>query len=164
MSTVVIGLGNVVLGDDGAGVHAVRRLRARWALPDDVEVVEGGTAGLLLLPWLDDSERAILVDAVDVGEPPGTIRRLEGPALARPFPRRLSPHDVGVADLLGAATLSDALPATAVLLGVQAESTALGTELGVAVSAALDPLVDAIAAQLADWGHTVGRMPVTLAG
>jgi hydrogenase maturation protease len=62
--TVVIGLGNVILSDDGLGVHAVRRLRERPELDADTELVEGGTAGLLLLPYLEDARRVILVDAI----------------------------------------------------------------------------------------------------
>ncbi len=156
MTTVVIGLGNVVCGDDGAGVFAVQRLRERWQLPPDVSVVEGGTAGLLLLPCLEDADRAILVDAVDAGEPPGTIQRYAGEELGRPFTGRLTPHDVGVADLLGAALLVGAPPGEMLLLGVQAGTTELGASLGEPVAAALDALADAIAEQLAEWGHAVG--------
>jgi hydrogenase maturation protease len=148
----VIGAGNVVLSDDGAGVHAVRRLRSRWALPDDVEVVEGGTAGLLLLPHLADADRAILVDAIDAGDAPGAIRRLDGAAVALPFATRWTPHDTGLADLLGAAALAGVLPEELVIVAVQIGSTALGTEMTAPVAAALDPLVDTIAAQLAAWG------------
>ena len=76
--TVVIGVGNVVLSDDGLGVHVVRRLRDRYRLEDRVELVEGGTAGLLLLPHLADARRVIIVDAIDTGAPAGTLVRLAG--------------------------------------------------------------------------------------
>ncbi len=148
MTTVVIGTGNVVRSDDGAGVHAVRLLRG---LPEDVEVVEGGTAGLLLLPLLAGAQRAILIDAYDAGDPPGTLRRLDGRAVALPFAARLTPHDAGLADLLGAAVLTDALPAELVLFGIQVSSTALGTDLTPAVAGALDRLAEAVAEQLRRW-------------
>ena len=154
-AAVVIGAGNVVLSDDGAGVHAVRRLRTRWSLPDEVEVVEGGTAGLLLLPHLADAARAILVDAIDAGDPPGAIRRLDGRAVALPFAARMTPHDTGLADLLGAAALAGALPEELVIVAVQIGSTALGTEMTAPVEAALDQLADTVAAQLAAWGCAV---------
>ena len=76
--TVVIGIGNIVLSDDGLGVHAVRRLRELHDLGDGVELVEGGTAGLLLLPHLADARRAIVVDAIDTGTRAGTLVRIEG--------------------------------------------------------------------------------------
>jgi hydrogenase maturation protease len=148
---VVIGVGNVVLSDDGLGVHAVRRLRERYAFADGVELVEGGTAGLLLLPHLADARRAILVDAIDTGAPVGQLVRLEGKDWASAFAVRMTPHDVGLADLLGAAQLSGSWPDELVLHGAQPRSTAIGTELSAPVAAALDPLVDAIAFELVAW-------------
>src|SRR5450755_4504136 len=149
---VVIGVGNVALSDDSLGVHAVRRLRERFAFADGVELVEGGTAGLMLLPHLADARRAILVDAIDTGAPVGQLVRLEGKDWASAFAVRMTPHDVGLADLLGAARLSGAWPRELVLHGAQPASTHVGTELTTAVAAPLDPLVDAIAAELVRWG------------
>ena len=151
----MLGLGNVILTDDGLGVYAVRRLRARNSLGPGVEVVEGGTAGLLLLPWLADSRRAIVVDAVDRGAPPGSLHRLDGATWTSALDARMSPHDAGLADLLGAARASGALPDDVVLLGLQPARIGWGTTLSPAVAAALDRLVDAVAAQLAAWGCAV---------
>jgi hydrogenase maturation protease len=149
--TVVIGLGNVVLSDDGLGVHAVRRLRHRYSLSERVELIEGGTAGLLLLPHIADARRVIIVDAIDTGAPAGTLVRLPGEDWASAFAIHVTPHDVGLRDLLGAAQLSGAWPRELVLHGAQPASTAIGTELSAPVAAALDPLVSAIFAQLAAW-------------
>jgi hydrogenase maturation protease len=162
--TVVIGLGNVVLSDDGLGVHAVRRLRERYSVPDGVELIEGGTAGLLLLPHLADARRAIIVDAIETGAPAGTLVRLPGENWASAFAIRLTPHDIGLADLLGAAQLSGALPHQLVLHGLQPASTSIGTELSVPVAAALDPLVSAIVAELTAWDESpVHATPVSIA-
>lgn len=148
---VVIGIGNVVCSDDGLGVHAVRRLRERRRHTDHVELVEGGTAGLLLLPHLADARRAIIVDAIDTGAAPGTLIRLDALDWAEAFTGGLSPHDVGLRDLLGAARFSGAWPHELVLHGIQPCSTAIGTQLSGPVAAALDALVDRIAAELAAW-------------
>jgi hydrogenase maturation protease len=150
---VVIGLGNVVLSDDGVGVQAVVRLRERLGSRPDVTLVEGGTAGLLLLPHLADAERAIIVDAIDIGAEPGTLVRLGGDEFAHAFSAGSTVHDVGLRDLLGAARLSGAWPEQLVLHGVQPGSTTLGTELTPTVAAALDGLVDGVANELAAW-HT----------
>lgn len=150
--TVVIGLGNVILSDDGLGVHAVRRLQERHAVGEDVELVEGGTAGLLLLPHLADARRAIVVDAIDVGAAPGTLTRLDGEDWVSAFSPRMSPHEVALEDLLGAAQLSGAWPEELVLLGIQPGSIALGTETSQPVAAAINQLVDAIMAELDAWG------------
>ena len=158
-AVVVIGLGNVVRSDDGVGVQAVARLRERLGSQPDVSLVEGGTAGLLLLPHLADAERAIIIDAIDVGAWPGTLVRLGGDDFACAFSAGSTVHDVALRDLLGAARLSGAWPEQLVLHGVQPGSTALGTELTPAVAAALDLLVDSIARELAAW-----RTPLLKAG
>ena len=148
---VVIGLGNVVLTDDGVGVHAVTRLAERLGPQPDVTIVEGGTAGLLLLPHLADAKHAIIVDAIDVGAEPGAIVRLAGDEFALAFSADTTVHDVGLRDLLGAARLSGAWPEQLVLHGVQPGSTTLGTELTPTVAAALDGLVDSVVRELAGW-------------
>lgn len=148
---VVIGLGNVILTDDGLGVHAIRRLRDRYAFRGDVELIEGGTAGLLLLPHLADARHAILVDAIDTSAAPGTLTRLDGEDWMGVLSLRMTPHEVALEDLLGAAQLSGAWPQRLVLLGLQPGSVALGTELTPPVESALDSLADAIAAEVLAW-------------
>ena len=160
--TVIIGIGNIIRSDDGLGVHAVRRLRERHPLAHDVELIEGGTAGLLLLPCLDGARRAIIVDAISVGHPPGTLVRLKSGDGA--FSTGMTPHDVGLADLLDAARLTNALPDELVVHGVQPASTAMGTELTPPVAAALDPLVDAIHTDLLEWRTSAGERDPQLVG
>lgn len=149
--TVVIGLGNLILSDDGLGIHAVQRLRDRYEFGESVELIEGGTAGLLLLPPLADARRAILVDAIDIGAAPGTLTRLEGKHWTSAFSVRMTPHEVGLPDLLGALELCGAWPEKLVLLGVQPGCIALGTKLSAPVAAVLDSLVEAIATELIAW-------------
>ena len=152
---VVIGLGNVVLSDDGVGVHAVRRLRERGRPADGIELIEGGTAGLLLLPHLADAQRAIIIDAIDTGAQPGTLVRLEGEDWATFCDARFTVHDVGLRDLLGAAVLTGAQPPQLVLHGVQPATTAIGTELSAPVAGALEQLLSAVAADVATWAAPV---------
>ena len=146
---VIIGIGNIIRSDDGLGLHAVRRLRQRRRRTENVELIEGGTAGVLLLPHLADAHRAIIVDAINVGAPAGTLVRLEHGQGA--FAPGTTPHELGVSDLLNAARLSDVWPEELVLHGAQPGSTAIGTGLTPAVAAALDGLVDAIEVELATW-------------
>jgi hydrogenase maturation protease len=150
--TVVIGLGNVVMSDDGLGVHAVRRLGERYELGDDIELVEGGTAGLLLLPYLADARRVIIVDAIEIGAAPGTPVRFEGEEWSSAFAVTMTPHDVGLADLLSTAQLTGMWPDRLTLHGAQPDSTAIGTELSAPVAAAIDSLVDQVVGELTDWG------------
>jgi hydrogenase maturation protease len=149
---VLIGLGNIAQTDDGIGVHAIRRYGRTHTVASQVDVIEGGTAGLLLIPALADAECAIIVDAIDLGATPGTFVRLPGAAWTTAFAQRLSPHDTGLTDLLGAALLTDALPRELVLMGLQPGWIGWGTELTPPVATGLPVLVDAIADQLAGWG------------
>jgi hydrogenase maturation protease len=154
---VVIGIGNVVRTDDGLGVHAIRRLRERRKCAEDVELIEGGTAGLLLLPHIADAHRVLIIDAINIGARAGTLVRLARGEGA--FASGMTPHDVGLADLLDAARLTAAWPEELVLHGAQPRSTAFGTELTPPVAAALDGLVDAIEAELTLWRSQVAVSP-----
>jgi hydrogenase maturation protease len=156
-ATIVLGLGNVAQADDGLGIHAVRELLARYDLPPRVEVVEGGTAGLLLVPVLSDADRAVIVDAIDLAAVPGTLHRLDGRSWSTAFLPRLTPHDAGLSDLLGAAALAGALPAELLLLGVQPERIGWGCEPTSTVAAAIPMLVDALVGELRAWGLRVER-------
>ena len=75
---LILGLGNLLCSDDGVGVVAAQAIAETRVVPDGVQVLDGGTLGLALLPYLEDAERAILVDAIEIDAPPGTLVRLEG--------------------------------------------------------------------------------------
>lgn len=96
--TLVLGLGNVLMGDEGVGVHVVKALE-KHALPDGVECLDGGTGGFILLEPLQDADRVFLIDAAADGNPVGTVTRTT-PQFSRDYPPTLTAHDVGVKDLL----------------------------------------------------------------
>jgi len=96
--TLVLGLGNVLMGDEGIGVYVVRAL-VTHTLPAGVECLDGGTGGFTLLEPLENAGRIILVDAAADGNPLGTVSRVE-PRFARDYPPTLTAHDVGMKDLL----------------------------------------------------------------
>jgi hydrogenase maturation protease len=100
LKTLVLGLGNVIMGDEGVGVHVVRALE-KHALPAGVECLDGGTGGFILLEPLENADRVILIDAAADGNPPGTVTRTT-PRFARDYPPTLTAHDIGVKDLLDA--------------------------------------------------------------
>ena len=97
---LVLGLGNVLMGDEGVGVHVVRALEKR-SLPDYVECLDGGTGGFILLEPLQKAERILLIDAAADTNPPGTVTRTT-PRFSRDYPPTLTAHDIGVKDLLDA--------------------------------------------------------------
>ena len=154
IDVLVLGLGNVLCSDDGAGVIAVHRLRRGWQMPAGVRVVDGGTLGLDLLALVAAADRVILVDAVRAEAPPGTLVRLAGAEVAPAVYERLSPHQIGVADLLAGAALCERYPREAVIVGIVPESIELGLGCSPAVAAELDGLVAAAIAELAAMGVT----------
>jgi hydrogenase maturation protease len=98
--TLVLGLGNVLMGDEGVGVHVVRALE-QHTLPAGVECLDGGTGGFVLLEPLQSADRIVLVDAAADGNPVGTVTRTT-PRFSRDYPPTLTAHDIGVKDLLDA--------------------------------------------------------------
>jgi hydrogenase maturation protease len=150
---LVLGLGNVLCGDDGAGVVVVHRLRRDWELPRDVRVVDGGTLGLDLLALVAASDSVILIDAVREDAPPGTLVRLSGDEVAPAVYERLSPHQIGVADLIAGAALVDRYPTDVVILGVVPETTDLQLGCTPVVTASLDDLLDSVLVEIAARGY-----------
>jgi hydrogenase maturation protease len=160
MPLLVLGLGNVLCGDDGLGAVAVHLLARRYQAPEGARVMDGGTLGLSLLPYLEDAEDAILVDAIRSEGPPGTFVRLLGEDVAPALASRLSVHQVGVADLLDGARWRARTPSRLVLLGLVPETLELGLVRSTAVERALPGLVEAIADEALRLGHRFDRRAV----
>ena len=150
---VVLGLGNTLHSDDGIGPKAIERLRSDRRLPKDVALIEGGTLGLELLTYIWDCSYLLVLDAVDVGQPPGTLVRMSSREL-QTLPGKASAHQLGVADLLVALRVLANQTPEVVLLGVQPASTEWGTELSPAVAAVLPALADAAVAEVCRRPHT----------
>jgi len=145
--TAVVGLGNLVHADDGIGVHAIQRLMTDPRVPSDVVLMDGGTQGLSLLPHVSGFDRLLVIDAIDVGESPGTLIRLEGKACDG-LCGKPSVHQLGFADMMIAMRLlGDEVPEV-VVLGVQPLSTEWSEYLTPPVERALDALPDLVLAQL----------------
>jgi len=157
IGVLVLGLGNVLLGDDGLGAAAVARLEREYCVPPNVRLEDGGTLGLSLLGLLAESEHVILVDAVRADGPSGTLVRLDGADVNDAVRDRLSPHQVGVADLLEAARLIDRYPATVTLLGLVPDAIALAVVRSSIVDDRLDELVAAIVREVQSLGYEMVR-------
>ena len=138
--------------DDGAGAHLIQRLEAQYRFPSQVTLLDGGTLGLDLLPRLEGVERLLLVDAIDTGGAPGTLKRLHGDEIPTALMTKLSPHQMGLQDLLGVAALIGISPQEAVLWGIQPAVLALGLELSPAVAAQMGVLEQCVVDELRAWG------------
>lgn len=151
--TLVLGVGNILLSDDGVGVHTIRRLQEIAQLPEEVQVLDGGTKGMDLLQYMEGSKYLVIVDAVETGGPPGTLRRITGDQVPAYLAPKISPHEIGLPDMLFAAKLRDIYPEEVVVWGVQPATTEVGLELSPPVAAQVDALVEKVLEELARWGE-----------
>ena len=155
--TLVLGLGNVLLSDEGVGVRVVERLLEGHGFPPEVQVLDGGTLGLDLLPYVEGTDRLLVVDALELGAKPGTLARLEGDQVPAFFSPKVSVHQMGLVDLLAAARLAGYELEKLVLWGAQPGKMDVGLELSPAVSAQVEPLVEKVLAELKAWGIQTTR-------
>jgi hydrogenase maturation protease len=145
---VVLGVGNVIMGDEGLGVRCVERLEAAGVLPAGVETVDGGTSTHELLEALEDLALLVIVDAAVTGGPPGSLIRLEGDRIPSAFSNKMSPHQHGINDLLATLRFIGRAPGKVVLLGVMPARMELGLELSAEVEAALPALSAQVVAEV----------------
>jgi hydrogenase maturation protease len=138
----ILGLGNILMSDDGFGPYAARVLEATYELPDEVNVQDAGTPGLDLTPYVAGARAVIVIDTVTGGEAPGTLKTYDRTQLlATPPPDRTSPHQPGLREALMACELTDTSPDNILVVGVVPESIETGTGLTSTVRAAVAPAV-----------------------
>jgi len=154
-TTLVLGLGNTLLQDDGLGVRTIERLLSAYRLPEEVEALDGGVMGLDLLSRLEGISALLIVDAVSAGLPPGTPIRLAGDAIPAALAQKMSMHQAGLQDLLAVSVLRGTLPQQVVLYGLEPETIDWGTELSPSIAPQIDKLVESVVQELRGWGVTM---------
>jgi hydrogenase maturation protease len=151
---LVLGIGNVLWADEGFGVRCVEALRERWDFAEHVQLVDGGTQGLYLLPLVQSATRLLILDAVDYGLEPGTLKQVENDEVPRFLgAKKMSLHQTGFQEVLMLAQMTDSFPKEVLLIGCQPEELedyggSLRSCVKVALEAALPIAIDRIAA----WG------------
>ena len=150
ISILVLGIGNLVMSDDAVGAIVAQRLQYNYRFPDNVEVVDGGTLGLDLLPKLENITNLIMIDAVETGQKAGSCVRLSGQELPIALETKISPHQMGLKDLLAVSRLMGHSPREMVLLGVQPGSIEMELGLTPEVEAVLDTLIFNVLTELAN--------------
>ena len=154
----VFGVGNVLLGDDGAGSSVIHLLQSTYDFPDNVEVEDLGTPGLELLAHVAGHDVVIFVDAVAEDAAPGTVRIYDRQSIVDACPAlRVGPHDPALGDTLLALEFAGEGPREAMLVGIVAASTASGIGLCPAVRAALPAAAEAVVAELARHGLLITK-------
>jgi len=156
---LVLGIGNILWADEGFGVRCVEALNAGWEFPPQVTVMDGGTQGLYLLPYVQEADCLLVFDAVDYGDEPGSLRVVVGDQVPRFMGvKKMSLHQTGFQEVLMAAELTQKLPAELVLVGVQAEQLEdFGGSLRDIVKAQMVPALNLALDWLEKWG-AAGRV------
>jgi len=146
---VVLGVGNILLTDEGVGVKVVKELEQRYDFPSHVKLVDGGTQGLWLMSTIQQADRLIVVDAVLGKGEPGTIYRLERDDLPKGLRVKQSAHDSDLLEALTLCSLIDAEPSSCVVVGIQpANITEFSTELTDVIAGKVDTLIARVIAEL----------------
>ena len=149
---LVLGVGNILLTDDGIGVHIIESLRSHSELSSKINILDGGTLGLSLLPDIEDAAGLIIVDASEIGEKPGSMRVFESSEMDRQLAgKKRTVHEVAVSDLLATATMLGKQPNDRALIAIQPASTDWGLEPSAEVSSAIPHAVDAITSMIERW-------------
>ncbi|WP_210528147.1 HyaD/HybD family hydrogenase maturation endopeptidase [Rubellimicrobium arenae] len=151
---LILGIGNVLWADEGFGVRCVERLAQTHAFDDNVCLLDGGTQGLYLLPFLEEADILLVFDAIDYGLPPGTLKVIEGDDVpAFMGAKKMSLHQTGFQDVIATAKLLGRCPGRLVLVGCQPEEIEdYGGGLRDAIAARIDLALALGLARLADWG------------
>lgn len=153
---LILGIGNVLWADEGFGVRCVEAMAERFALPAHVRLLDGGTQGLYLLPFLEEAGSLIVFDAIDWALPPGTMKvARDGEVPAFMGAKKMSLHQTGFQDVIATATLLGRCPSRMVLIGCQpVELEDYGGGLRPAVAARIPEALEIAAGVLREWGVT----------
>ncbi len=158
--TLIIGVGNLLLSDEGVGIHVAQRMLRDYRLPEEILVLDGGTLGLDLLYYLEGIENLLLIDAVLMNKEPGTLKRMADDEVPSYMSFKMSPHHIGIPDMLFAAKLKGLYPPNVVLWGVQPGVVEIGLDLSPPVAAQVEPLLGHILEELQLWGCQLEPLPL----
>ena len=148
---VVLGVGNILLSDEGFGVRVAEALSQRFRFPDAVEVLDGGTLGIELMRFLDGAERLILIDAIH-GSEPGSFRIIQGDDVRLYFQEKVSLHEMGIQEVLASLVVMEKPIAEIVVIGVVPQSLEISLDLTPLVASRIDEATDSVIRHLHDWG------------
>lgn len=156
-SITLLGVGNILLSDEGVGVHVVNEMRQDYTFTPEINIVDGGTMGMELLSYMRGMKKLLLVDAVQGGEAPGTVYEFLHQETETYFTEHISVHEVGMQDILRIRALQEDPLDDAVVIGVEPMSLDIGLEPTPLVQQAIPDMKRRIIAVLTDWGVEVKK-------
>ncbi len=162
--TLILGIGNVLWADEGFGVRAVEALHAEYHVPPGVRLMDGGTQGMFLLPYVSQVQRLLIFDAIDFGLKPGALRLIRDGTVPRYLgAKKISMHQTGFQEVLAAADLMGDCPGQLALIGVQPlVLDDYGGSLRSPVKAQIPVALQAACSVLGEWGHRVQKRKTPL--
>lgn len=150
--TLILGIGNTLLADEGTGIHMLDYLRRHHPGLDEVTLLDGGTLSFTLLPYIESTDNLIVVDAAELDAAPGTVKTFCGPEMDRFAGKtKRSVHEVSLGDLLAIAHLTDTLPEKRALVAVQPRDVGWGHDLSNPVKLALPEAANSIISLIGGW-------------
>lgn len=147
----VLGVGNIVLRDEGFGVRVVEALQEKYEWPENVQLLDGGTLGMELLRFVSGTKKLLVIDAV-AGDTPGKVYRFSGDGVSNHFNEKLSAHEIGIQDVLTVFKFGGHEMPETVVIGAVPENLDAGMELSDTLVARVPELCDMAVKELSDWG------------
>ena len=161
----VLGIGNIILRDEGFGVRAVEYLEEHFHFPHDVRLLDGGTLGPELLHFVTGTQKLLILDAVAGDAPAGTVYRFEDDAVMAHFQEKMSSHEIGIQDVLAWLTVTERAIPNVVVLGMQPYEVTAGLSLTPEMAAALPHFAHRAVEELVRWGEIpTARSPQSAQG
>ncbi|UFS70193.1 HyaD/HybD family hydrogenase maturation endopeptidase [Geomonas sp. RF6] len=158
MRTLIFGAGNLLLSDEGFGVHAIRYLEEHYDLPEEVELFDGGTLGIMVTHKLEEAERIYVLDVVDAAGEPGKLYRFEKEEIMLDrLPLKMSPHQIGIQEVLFLTEMRGTCPERVSLIGVIPGSLEAGCELTPPLQGRVAQVAEMVADELRADGLEVRR-------
>lgn len=151
---VLLGVGNILLTDEGFGVHVVNQLREDYVFNPPITILDGGTMGMELLTYMRGMTKLLLVDAINGGDAPGTVYEFPHEEMNSYFTEAISVHEVGMQDILRIRAIQEDPLEDAVVIGVEPESLEIGFEPSAPVQRALPEVKERVLHVLQEWGVT----------
>lgn len=159
MKTLIFGAGNLLLSDEGFGVHFIQYLQKHYQFPENVELYDGGTLGIMVTHMLEDADHVYLIDVIDAkGEPGEIFRYNKEDFMLGKLPVKMSPHQIGIQEVLTLSELRDRCPEKVYLFGIIPQSYKAGVELSPLLEGKLAPLAALIVEEMQEAGYKIIRL------
>jgi hydrogenase maturation protease len=149
---VILGVGNILLSDEGVGVKTVWELEKKFEFPENVKLVDGGSGGFSLIPFIEEADRLLIIDAILGDNPPGTIYRFTLENIPETVAEKISLHELNLLDILNLVKLRNKLPEEVVIIGIEPKSLEMSLELTPLIKDKQEELIKKVLEELKTWG------------